>query len=79
MISREEILRIKNEVEDELLARPGVTAVDIGQKYVNGIKTDIVAIRIYVLEKKDMPEAEVLPTAIQGVPTDVIERQFTLH
>lgn len=74
-----EIQRIKDAVEDDLLQRPGVTAVDVGPKYINGKKTDIMAIRIYVAEKKAVPPAETLPTEIQGVPTDVRERRFTLH
>ncbi|MCP4428566.1 MAG: hypothetical protein GY803_29120 [Chloroflexi bacterium] len=79
MKSMEEIQRIKDEVEDELLQRDGVTAVDVGPKYVGGEKTDAIAIRIYVVEKKDVPETDALPREIQGVPTDVRERRFTLH
>ncbi|MCA9929008.1 MAG: hypothetical protein KC419_11040 [Anaerolineales bacterium] len=79
MKSLEEIQRIKDEVEDDLFQHDGVTAVDIGPKYIGGKKTDIIAIRIYVVEKKDVPEADALPREIQGVPTDVQERRFTLH
>lgn len=79
MRNLDEIRRIKAEVEAELLKLPGVTAVDIGHKIVGGKKTDVLAIRVYVEKKKDVPEEEVVPKQIQGVPTDVIERRFVLH
>ena len=79
MKSLEEIQQIKDEVEMDLFKYDGVTAVDIGPKYVGGEKTDIIAIRIYVVEKKDVPEEDTFPREIQGVPTDVQERRFTLH
>mgnify|MGYP001826054280 CR=1 FL=1 len=75
----DEIRHIKAEVEAELLKLPGVTAVDVGRKIVDGKKTDVLAIRVYVKEKRDVPEEEVVPKQIQGVPTDVIERHFVLH
>jgi len=61
------------------LRLPGVTAVDIGFKYVGGTKTDMIAIRVYVRRKQDVPPEQAIPTEIQGVPTDVIERTFVLH
>jgi hypothetical protein len=79
MKNLDEIRRIKAEVEEELLKLPGVTGVDVGYKYVGGKKTDVVAIRVYVEEKKDVPEEDAVPKQIQGVPTDVIQRRFVLH
>jgi hypothetical protein len=66
--------------EKKLLNQPGVTGVDIGFKEVGGRPTDTLAIRILV-EKKlaDVPSAELVPQAIKGFPTDVIERKFELH
>jgi len=75
----EEVRRIKETVEADLLRRPGVTGVDIGPKLVGGKETGRLAIRIYVAKKKDVPDAEVIPKEIEGVPTDVIERRFVLH
>ena len=80
MTSLEEIQRVKEKVEKELLKIPNVTGVDIGYKYVGGKKTDVLAIRIYVeKKKKDVPEKEMIPKKINNIPTDVIERRFVLH
>jgi len=77
-----EIRKVKEAVEAELLTQPGVTGVDIGYKYVDGEKTDELAIRVLVEEKKDVkdiPEKEKIPNMIKGVKTDVIQRKFVLH
>jgi len=79
MKSLDEIRRIKEEVEAELLRLPGVTGVDIGYKFVEGKKTDELAIRVYVEKKRDVTEENAVPREIQGVPTDVTERRFILH
>jgi len=79
MKSLEEIQRVKREVERELLKLPGVTGVDVGQKIVDGKKTDVIAIIVYVEKKRDVPEEFAIPKEIQGVPTDVVERKFVLH
>jgi len=75
----DEITRVKTEVEAELLKLPGVTGVDVGYKYVDGKKTDVVAIRVYVKKKRDVPEKDAIPKKIRDIPTDVIEREFVLH
>ncbi len=77
--SLEEIRRIKERAEADLLRRPGVTGVDIGPKIVNGQDTGQQAIRVYVSNKHDVPENETIPQEIDGVPTDVIERVYKLH
>jgi hypothetical protein len=77
-----EIREIKQAQEADLLKRAGVTGVDIGYKYVGGKKTDVLAIRVYVAEKKDpkdVPKAEMIPKTIKGAKTDVIQRKFVLH
>jgi len=77
----EDIAAIKAKVEKELLGRPGVTGVGVGYKQVGGRKTDDVAIIVYVSEKKPLPavaEKDRVPTTIEGVKTDVIERVFEL-
>lgn len=79
MKSLEEIRRIKEQAEEQLLRIPGVTGIDTGVKYVNGAPTGIQSIRVYVQAKRDVPEAEAVPKMIQGVPTDVVERRFVLH
>jgi hypothetical protein len=79
MASLEEIRRIKDEAERELLKRPGVTGVDVGHKYVGGKETDTLAIRVYVEKKKEVQGTDAIPKQIRGIPTDVIERKFVLH
>ncbi len=69
----------KAAVEKNLLNRPGVTGVDIGYKEVGGRPTSTLAIRVLVEKKRDVPPAERIPEAIDGFPTDVIERKFELH
>jgi len=79
MKSIDEIRRIKAEVEGELLKLPSVVGVDVGYKYIGGKKTNVIAIRVLVKEKKEVSEEKSVPKEIQGVPTDVIERSFKLH
>ena len=77
-----DLRRVKSEHEQDLLSRKGVTGVGIGPKITKGKKTDQVSIRIYVKEKKPkskLTKGELIPETIDGVPTDVIERNFVLH
>jgi len=67
------IIEIKQTAEAELLNRAGINGVDIGFKYVNGHKTDQIAIRVLVAHKRDVSPEERIPSRIEGVPTDVIE------
>ena len=76
MPSREEIRRIKKRVEQELLKRPGVTGVDINYKTVNGVRTDTLAIVVYVKKKRDVTGPDRIPAEIEGVPTDIVEGTF---
>jgi hypothetical protein len=73
-----EIVKIKEAAEADLLKRPGVTAVDVGYKYVGGQRTDEIAIRIHVAEKKDVPLDEQIPKIIEGIKTDVLQNTFVL-
>ena len=79
MKTLDEVRRIKKESEAELLELPGVTGVGIGYKYVGGKKSDVLTIRVYVKEKREVPEEHSIPRQIQGIPTDVIERRFVLQ
>lgn len=74
-----EIRPVKKEAEVNLIKRLGVTGVDIGNKYVGGKKTDELSIRVYVEKKKGVSAKEMIPKAIKGIKTDVIERIFVLH
>ena len=80
LTTREKVRCVKQQVEGNLLKIPGVVGVDIGCKVIDGKKTDILAILIYVEEKKmDVHEEHMIPKQIQGIPTDVIQRKFELH
>ena len=74
-----ELRRIKQDVERKLLNRPGVVGVDIGYKEVGGQPTDELAIRVLVEHKRDVPDQQAIPAAIEGHATDVIERKYELH
>jgi hypothetical protein len=69
---------IKKEAEPDLLKIPGVTGVGIGYKYVNGKKTDELAILIYVKDENSVTLT--LPSQIKGVRTHIIPSgKFVLH
>ena len=54
---------------------PGVLWVGYGLKEVGGRLTESLALRVYVAEKRpaaDIPEAEMIPDAFEGIPTDVV-------
>src|SRR6266536_3083426 len=48
-------------------------------KQVGGKPTGTLDIRVLVAEKKAVPKTQLIPSTIEGVPTDVIERKFELH
>lgn len=80
MATVDELVAIKERVEQELLGRPGVTGVDVGYKEVGGERTDQVAIRVHVARKTDdIPHEERIPEQIEGAVTDVVERRYELH
>lgn len=73
---------VKEDVEDELIERTGVVAVDIGEKVSGGEPTGQPSIVVYVQKKKAesaLAEAEVIPAEINGVPTDVVEIEIELQ
>ncbi len=80
MSSIAELVAIKERVEEEFLARPGVTGIDVGYKVVGGVQTDEVAIRVHVEKKKaSVPKAQRVPASIDGAVTDVLERTYELQ
>src|SRR5262249_6987110 len=75
-----EIVALKERHEEKFLKLPGVTATDVGFKYVAGRRTPEIAIRVMVEQKKKtVPKDEKIPEEIDGVKTDVIERKYFLH
>jgi hypothetical protein len=77
MKSLDEIRRIKRNAESKLFKIPGVNGVGVGYKKVGGQDTDEMSIRVHVNKKKDVPDDEQIPSEINGVKTDVIEREGT--
>ncbi len=74
----QQLVKVKEDAEKGLRVIPGVHAVGIGKKSVNGAFTDELAIAVFVTKKKPLSELaphEVVPSQINGIKTDVIERQ----
>jgi hypothetical protein len=68
--------RAKESHKDELLAKENVVGVGLGEKRVDGAPTGEVTV-VALVRKKVPPEAlepkEIVPSHIDGVPTDVVE------
>ncbi|MBK9156583.1 MAG: hypothetical protein IPM11_00310 [Micropruina sp.] len=80
--TRAAIRPVKNRVEDDLLARPGVTGVDIAQKISGGLPTGELSIVVFVDKKvplSRLSKADLIPKEIDGVVTDVQEVIFELQ
>jgi hypothetical protein len=76
MYTSEEIIKIKEAAEKQLLKIPGVTGVAIGQKEKNGVNTGEISILVLVETKKqekEIPTNQLIPPEINGVKTDVIQ------
>src|SRR5689334_6904400 len=81
-LTHAEIRPVKQRIEDELLARPGVMGVDINEKVTDGQPTGQLSIVVYVKEKKPEDELsgdEVIPPEIDGIPTDVKQEKIELQ
>lgn len=80
--ARAEARPVKERVEDRLLSIPGVTGVDIRRKVTKGKETEQMAIVISVKKKKPksaLSQEELIPSEIEGIPTDVVEEEIVLH
>ncbi|HEU4414549.1 MAG TPA: hypothetical protein VFT65_07165 [Candidatus Angelobacter sp.] len=72
------ILSVKKAAQARLLAIPGVHAVGIGFKMVQGQRTPERCIAVFVIKKKplqNLPTGQVVPAEIDGVKTDIIEQR----
>jgi hypothetical protein len=79
MADYDQILAVKRAAQGRLLVLPGVHAVGIGPKRVNGKPTGEPAIIVFVEKKKpasELPPNELVPAEIDGVKTDVIEEEL---
>ena len=75
MATMEEVKRVKERREAELVQKAGVTGCAIGYKQVKGKKTDELCIVCYVTKKKPegkLRKQDIIPKRIEGIPTDVI-------
>lgn len=71
---------VKTKYESKLRSLMNVTGVAVGYKSVGGKLTSQVAIIVYVRRKLPielLPKDQVVPSEIEGVPTDVVEAEFT--
>lgn len=76
MATMEEVRRVKERHEAELMEKFGVVGCAIGYKYIGGKKTDELCIVCYVIEKKQegkLRKQDIIPKKIEGIPTDVVE------
>ena len=70
------VQEIKNLEEENILMLPNVVGVGVGKKQVKGKQKDDLCISVYVKEKISpdaLPSGAAVPTAFDGVKTDVIE------
>src|SRR5215475_8549813 len=80
-LTHAQIRPVKERIEDELLARPGVNGVDINEKVSNGKPTGQLSIVVYVDEKKPktrLAKGDLIPAEIDGIPTDVKQEKIEL-
>jgi len=63
--------------EAKLRSRPGFQFADVGYKFVNGRRTDIVAVRLHVDEKSERRGCIGSSCFNNTVPTDVLVTRFT--
>lgn len=64
------------EVAGDWMSRPGVVAVEVARRWRAGAPTEEIAIRVTVMRKRprgEVPEGELFPESLSGVPVDVVE------
>ncbi|MGW8779488.1 hypothetical protein ACWGNM_15675 [Streptomyces sp. NPDC055796] len=80
MPSVEELVAVKQQVEERFLEQANVTGIDVGFKEVGGELTDQIAVRVHVVRKTDdVPDADRVPAELGGFVTDVVERMYELQ
>ncbi len=73
------VLALKQRIEDQYLRLPGVTGMDVGLAKEKGVLEPKYIIRIYVANKQALPKELADLNNIEGVPIEIVERQFELH
>ena len=80
--TRAAIRPVKEQVEEELLAKNHVVGVDIDEKETGGEKTGELSIVVFVDSKQPLSKvarADRVPPEVQGVKTDVQEIEVELQ
>jgi hypothetical protein len=63
-------------VANDWMSRSGVVSVEVARRWQGGAPTDQVAIRVTVerkLARSEVPESELFPSSLNGIPVDVVE------
>lgn len=79
MKKQDEVIKIKESAEKELLKLVGVTGIDVGYAKSEDEESNEMVIRIYVANREDVPKKLADMREIQGVRVVLIERRFELH
>jgi hypothetical protein len=72
----ERVTTVKYRYEKKLVTLANVVGVGVGFKFTKGQKTEILSVVANVSEKKplsELAERDVVPTELDGIPTDVQE------
>lgn len=78
--TRSKLNAVRDKVERLYGHRPNYTGTDVGYRWTDGKKTDVLTVRVHVRRKLSVAEIEsaaVFPAEIDGVPLDVIEGDHT--
>lgn len=75
-ITLEQATAIKSRIENEVMSKPGVTGVDVGFRGAGTGQGQELALRVYV---DSLNNAPALPSQVEGLPVEVIERRFGLQ
>ena len=68
--------KVREAHEKALMRKKGVVGCAVGHKIIDGIKTDQICIICYVIKKlpaSELDGSDLIPSDIEGIPTDVIE------
>jgi len=63
-------------VAADWMSRSGVVAVEVARRWQGGTPSDQVGIRVTVerkLARSEVPESELFPNSLEGIPVDVVE------
>ena len=72
----EQVTRVKERHEQELLRLANVVGVGVGFRHKHGQLTDEVALVVNVSQKKsvlELSQKDIIPTELEGIPVDVQE------